>query len=87
MVRLSKTDSTSVSQFSDFVPSSIHKIEACRAANAEAEKKAELQKKLVSDAEKLVNNAIKDVASLLGRVAVAGTRKKELLSSVSAALS
>lgn len=50
---------------------------------ANADKKLERQKGLVSVAEKSKNNALNDVALLRGRVAVADTHEAEIFSNSS----
>lgn len=84
---LPKTLYTSVSEFGNLVRGLVDEVESSWAATAEAAREFERQKELVSSAEKSTNNALHDVASLRGRVAVAGTRETQLLYSASAASS
>lgn len=58
---------------------------ASRTGTASHEKEVERKKVLISTAKKSTSNALNDAASLRGRVAVAGLRAAELLSSASAA--
>lgn len=53
-------------------------MEAFRPTTAKAQKEIERQKESVSIDEKLTDNALNDVTSLHGRVAIAGTHKMEL---------
>lgn len=79
--RLSRTVTTSSTEFANLVWVSVGKVDGSRSAAAKAEKKVERLKELVSIAEKTSNNSLNEVASFRGWVAVASLREAELLCS------
>lgn len=84
---LPKTIPTSGSEFAKVVRWSVHEVEAPRTVTAKAEKEFQRQNELISIAEKWANIALNNIASLFGRIAVAGTLKAEMPSSASGASS
>lgn len=84
---LSYVAPTSGPYFASLVKGLVDDLEASQAATARAERKADRQKGLVLQAEKLKSNALNDVASSCGRVMFTGTHEAELLYSASAASS
>lgn len=87
MARLSKTVSTSGSDFASLVKGSVHEFEATQPVSKKTEEEVERQKRLVPEAERAKMNSLDDVASLCERVVVAGARELELLYNASAASS
>lgn len=76
-----------MSDFDSLVKGLVGELEASQAVSARSAKKAELQRRLVSRAEKMKKNALNDIAILRERLAVSGTRDADLLSSASVASS
>lgn len=70
---LSRTVPSSRSYFSKLVKSVVDELKASQAANLELEKEVEPQKRLVSETEKVENDAFNNVASLREQVAAAST--------------
>lgn len=87
LYRLPKEVPTSGSKPADLMRALADEADASRAAPANAGEKVERQRKLIFTAEKSTNNALNDVASLHGQLAVAGTGEAELLSRASVASS